>query len=129
MIESIKKASFGTALMAGALAVLPLPAHAISDFTGFINQLKIWLNDVVGILIGIALIVFIWGIVKFIGSGSDDGRAEGRKRMGWGIIGLFVIIAVWGIINFLSSSLNLTTTAPTAPTLPSLPVINSANLG
>ncbi len=54
------------------------------------------------LVIGIALLVFFWGLAKFIlRAGDEKAREEGKQIMKWGIIALFVLVSVWGIIEFL----------------------------
>lgn len=58
-----------------------------------------------------ALIVFFWGLVKYIGkSGDGDGTAEGRRLMVWGVIGFFVLFSLWGIVAFLQLQVNIRNT-------------------
>jgi membrane protein DedA with SNARE-associated domain len=53
-------------------------------------------------LIGIALLVFIWGVIVFIAkSGDDKAHEEGRRKMLWGVIILFVIISMWGLVRLI----------------------------
>ena len=60
-----------------------------------------WLVEV---LTGVALVVFFWGLVKFISqSGDEKAVASGKQLMVWGVIGLFVIIAVWGLVEILQN--------------------------
>lgn len=52
------------------------------------------------LLFGIAFVVFIWGIVKFIQNADDaGGRDEGKQSIIWGIIGMVIMVSVYGIIN------------------------------
>lgn len=61
-------------------------------------------GSIVPLLIGVALVVFLWGIVKFIASSDNpEKRNEGIKTMTYGIIGLFVIVAVWGLVAIITS--------------------------
>ena len=56
----------------------------------------------VPILLGIALVVFVWGLVVFIAqSGNDQAREVGKQRMIWGLVALFIIVSVWGIVLLL----------------------------
>lgn len=50
------------------------------------------------------LIVFFWGVIKFI-SQADDPRAreQGKMLMIWGIIGLFVMVSIFGIIAIINN--------------------------
>lgn len=61
------------------------------------------------ILAGAAVLIFMWGLAKFIfkiGS-SEKAVEEGRNIMVWGLIALFVMTSVWGIIFFFQNELNL----------------------
>jgi len=59
-------------------------------------------NPALAILTGLAVLVFLWGLVKFIlRAGSEQGREEGKQVMLWGIIGLFVLVSFWGIVLML----------------------------
>ena len=55
------------------------------------------------ILIGVAMIVLIWGIIQYIR--KPDDTAKGRQTIIAGIIGLFVIISIWGIIHLAQNAL------------------------
>jgi uncharacterized membrane protein YidH (DUF202 family) len=62
-------------------------------------------NSLIILLIGLAMLYFIWGIVQFIGnSGDEKGREEGKQRMLWGIIALFVIVSLWGLVGLLQKT-------------------------
>jgi hypothetical protein len=55
-----------------------------------------------------ALVVFFWGLVKFIAhSGDDDGVEEGRRLMVWGVVAFFVLVSIWGIVYYLEGNLGL----------------------
>ena len=59
-----------------------------------------------------AVVVFFYGIVKFILSkshGDAGGVKLGQSFMAWGLLALFVMFSVWGIIEFFGSSLNIKT--------------------
>jgi zinc transporter ZupT len=58
------------------------------------------LNPLIGLMFGLALAYFIWGVIQFIaGAANEDAREQGRKHIMWGVIGLVVMTAVWGIID------------------------------
>jgi len=67
------------------------------------------INPLIVILVGVALLVFFWGLAKFIFRvGGDEKAVEGGKRlMIWGLIALFIMISVWGIIRFMQNALLL----------------------
>ena len=70
------------------------------------------------IVIGLGVLVFLWGVLKYVLASSDAGKGEGRTFMLWGIIALFVMVSVWGLVNILRDSLELNTNTPTAPAIP-----------
>lgn len=68
------------------------------------------LDQVVILLIALAVVFFIYGIVKFIKSADEEeGREKGKNIMFYGIIGLFVMVSVWGIVNILINTFELDT--------------------
>lgn len=77
-----------------------------SDITGLFNYALCVLDkSVVPFLIGLALILFLAGVVKFVSSGdNEEARQGGRNMMLFGIISLFVMVSVWGFVNILSQS-------------------------
>lgn len=79
-----------------------------SFFEDVLEGISTVLGSLIPVLIGIALLVFIWGLVLFIGkSGDDKSHEEGRKRMVWGIVALFVMVSVWGIVALLGTLLGI----------------------
>jgi|GEM_PF-1301103 len=77
---------------------------------------------VIPIVFAIGLLVFFWGLAKFVffSTGSEEGRSEGRRLMMWGTIALFVMLSVWGFVRILQETVFGTTgagnTAPTSRT-------------
>lgn len=71
--------------------------------------------------ISIALLVFIWGVLKMIfGLGDTDTdsskvKEEGKKRMIWGLIALFVLVSVWGLVAIVINTFGLEGSATTTP--------------
>lgn len=106
-----------------ALILLPLVVSA-DQFTGtkdLIRAVGGLINPIIAILAGAALIVFFYGLMKFIFRvGGDEKAVEGgRKLMLWGLLALFVMISVWGIISLMQRELSL----PTGTTPPIPPVL------
>ncbi len=103
----MKKLSVG---IVGAIGVLPMLAFA--GLNEFIAQLNIWIGYIIPLLISFAVVLFLWGLVKFVANASDEGkRQEGKDLMIWGLIALFVMIAFWGIVGWIQTTLDLNNTA------------------
>jgi hypothetical protein len=110
-----------TTLAPTLLLGLPVVASAqLGEIGSLIGEIRIIIVQLPSLLIGIALIVFFWGLVKFIfAQGSESVRADAKKIMLWGLVALFVMISVWGIITFFQQALGVpATSAP--PTLPTI---------
>jgi len=63
----------------------------------------------IAIVLAIALLVFLFGLVKFVFrvGGDEAAVTDGKKLMTWGLVALFVMTSVWGIVKFMQSALNL----------------------
>ena len=88
------------------LILIPSITYA-SNLQSLVSNVARLLNRVIPIIMAIALIVFMWGIIKLIGADSDDGRTEGKQRMLWGVIALFVLVSIWGITRYIGSTLGI----------------------
>ncbi len=60
------------------------------------------------LLITMAVVVFIFGVIKYI-AGADDStkRTEGRNFMVYGLVALFVMVSVWGLVGVLQGTFGL----------------------
>lgn len=72
-------------------------AQLVSLILGFANTL-------VPILIGLALVAFFVGLVRYIYYTGSGGTADGRELIQWGIIALFLLVCIWGIVAFIRTT-------------------------
>jgi hypothetical protein len=80
--------------------------HNFKDLVGIFLDL---INTATPVLGGIALLVFLRGLAKFIRNSGDEGSHEdGKNLMLWGVIALFVLFALWGIVQFGQHSVGIT---------------------
>ena len=88
------------------LVAVALPKLASAEtIPTIITKMGVWIGSLVTLVVGVAVLVFIWGLVVFISKSNDEtGRAEGKQRMIWGIIAIFVMVSVWGIVILISDS-------------------------
>lgn len=99
-------------LAAAMLAPAAASAQAPSDFKSLIFLFVDLLNDAIMILVALGLLVFIWGLAKFILSAGDTKAHDtGKALMTWGLLGLFVMGSIWGILGFLSGEFGFGTAA------------------
>ena len=86
-------------------------ARTQTTITSILDAFTATFGLFVSVGVGIALFVFIWGIVTFIvKSGDDKEIAAGKKRMIWGVVALFVIVSVWGLVALLGQLFGVQTT-------------------
>ncbi len=72
-----------------------------TDFKGLVDIFIELIQAVLPVIAGLALLVFLWGLAKFIFSVSGDEKAvgEGKNLMKWGLIALFILVSFWAIIE------------------------------
>jgi len=74
------------------------------------------LSPLVYLIIAAAVIMFLWGVFKFIRAEGDDKQA-GKEFIVWGLVGLFVMVSVWGLVSILSNTFILNNTSINVPSL------------
>jgi len=94
------------------------------DFTDAGETVLEFINSyLVPLIFGLALLFFLWGVLKaFVIKGDEDSRSEGKQYMVWAIVGLVVMVSLWGIVNLLSGALGLD--EETVTDIPTSPVTN-----
>lgn len=68
------------------------------------------LQNIIPILSGLALVLFLAGLVKFVfdrAKGNHESLAKDKKGMLWGLIALFVLVSLWGIIKLFQGILGV----------------------
>ena len=73
--------------------------------TQFVSQIISVINLLVALLGSIALVIFIWGGVRYLYKADDSHRQAQKEFMGWTLVALFVIVSVFGILKILQSML------------------------
>jgi hypothetical protein len=103
----------------GGLINLNAPANIPTKLTEIVNE-------VIPLLIGVALIFFIYALLKFIlvaGEKKDDARSQ----MIYGIIILAVIVGVWALVNALLGTFGLSPSASPNGSPPQIPTTSGGN--
>ncbi len=77
-------------------------------FSELVGLLISIINLLIPIVIGAALIVFFWGIVRYIASVDEDAKEKGRELAVWGSLAFFIMISVFGIIKILAVTFGVT---------------------
>lgn len=102
------------ALMSSAVILSPMVVFAATlTLSTLIQDIIKYLNQILFLLIALAVVVFVYYIFKyFIMSNAD--RTDGAKYVMYSLIGFFVILSLWGLVNILSNTFGLgnSTNAP-----------------
>jgi hypothetical protein len=90
---------------------MPLLASAAcpatpSNLTDLICKATDLVNPLIALMTGLAVLFFIWGIVKYIFyAGDEKAKVSAKNTMVYGIIALFVLFSFWGIVGFIKNSI------------------------
>ncbi len=90
--------------------VLALPYVASAQALGLMGTLVTvnrFLNGLIGIIITIAIIVFFWGLVRYLTNAGEE-KHNGLITMFYGLIAIFVMVSIWGIIHLLQATFGIT---------------------
>lgn len=82
-----------------------------TSIAGIICKIAGFVNLIIPIVIGLAVLIFIWGVVQYVIAKEEEAKTEGRDKMIYGLIGLAVIVSVWGLVAVLKNSFGISNTA------------------
>jgi mannose/fructose/N-acetylgalactosamine-specific phosphotransferase system component IID len=107
-------------LAAGATLLTPLAVFAQGDVDSVLSTISRIMNRIVPMLLGLAVIFFIWTLVKYmLSQGDEDGKKEARSQMFNGIIVIAVMLGVWGLAAILLNTFGINQSGPSViPTIP-----------
>lgn len=93
------------AMFSIAAVTVPFVAlSATSKLNTILTNIQDTLGIVIKILITLALVVFIWGVVRFIGAaGNIQAVKQAKGIMTYGLIAIAVLAMMTGIIAFLQT--------------------------
>ena len=97
----MKKNIYKAVLLALMMPLFTFAAGQTLD--GLTSTIVKYLNQSLVILMGVALVVFVWNIIKYFVKGNEDHK-EAAPYVMWSIIGFFVILSVWGLVNILKNT-------------------------
>lgn len=107
-MKKLVKISVGlvTALPFLALAQVANPNYLAS----LIGGAKSLLDQLVVFLIALAVVWFIWNVVRYTMSDDEEKKGKAKSQMIMGIIAIAVIVSVWGLVAILQSIFGVNTT-------------------
>lgn len=110
------KAFIGSGLLTLAWSALWLPAQLVyaqnsgvdqaREFVGRINDAILF--PLISLLLGIAMIVFLYGAFEYVANADNDSAREtGRQHMLWGVVGFLVMVSAMAILEIAASTFGL----------------------
>lgn len=68
---------------------------------GFVNTFKdVILYPIITLMIGVAVLVFLWGGFQLVmNAGDENARSTGKRNMFWGIIGFVVMVSAVALLE------------------------------
>jgi hypothetical protein len=70
------------------------------------NILAQILNPLITLMVGVAVLYFLWGAFEFIRNAESSAeRKKGSMNMLWGALGLFIMVTAYGILNLILGTL------------------------
>lgn len=86
----------------------PMFAFAQTPLEDTLGTFSDIIDFLIPVMLSLAVLVFFWGLVKYIANASDEAAKEsGKTLMIWGMVAMFVMVAFWGIIGYVQQSLGL----------------------
>lgn len=65
-----------------------------------------YLNQALFVLMGVAVIVFVYHIIKYFVLPNEDRKSAGNYVM-YSVIGFFIVLSFWGLVNILQNTLDI----------------------
>ncbi len=100
-------------IVAGSLWALPIMALAatpnVQYISSFIDKAKGLLDQMVVFLIALAIVWFIWNVVRYTMSSDEEKKGAAKNQMIWGIIAIAVIVSIWGLVGLLQNIFGVNT--------------------
>ncbi|OHA46994.1 MAG: hypothetical protein A2541_01070 [Candidatus Taylorbacteria bacterium RIFOXYD2_FULL_36_9] len=84
---------------------LPFLALAAGPDLGYLGKLIIettsLLRSILVLLVSLAVVWFIWNVVRYSMSKDLEKKGEAKDQMIWGIVAIAVIVSIWGLVALL----------------------------
>lgn len=90
-------------ILTSTALLTPLSVFAqVNDIFDAQNMVIGWLGQLGYLFFIASIMMFFWGLVRFIRNANDSDEHEaGKKLMIWGIIAFLVLVSLWAIVNII----------------------------
>lgn len=91
-----------------ALAQVQTGGTLLGNLSNLVRSIGRLINLLLPLVVAVALLLFFWGLAKFMMSaGNEEAKESGKSLMLWGIIAFVVMLSVWGIVVFIQKALGI----------------------
>ena len=78
---------------------------SLTTVSQVIERFQAVINIVIPFIIGLAVLMIIYGIFGFVTTPADgEARGQAKGYIIWGIIAVFIMVSIWGLVNILVNS-------------------------
>lgn len=99
--------TFRASIISATALVVPFVALAATKtLATVIDLITYYLNRVLLLLMAVAVVMFVFYIIKYF-IRADADRTEAGKYVMYSVIGFFVVLSFWGIVNVLQGTFGL----------------------
>lgn len=116
----MKKVILGLSLLLVPMLVFGAQIN-LNYFTGGFEKLASLFRILVVVLVSLAVIFFIWNVIKYTISSSADDKKEAVSKIIWGLVGIAVIVSIWGLVGIIQRIFGVSNSTP-APISPGSPI-------
>lgn len=94
-------------ILLGSFILIPALVFAQDKTLSYlITKIVGYFNQILGLLMGLALIMFVWYVIQYFVKPTDK-RSEGAMYVMYSLIGFFVILSFWGLVNILQNTFDI----------------------
>jgi hypothetical protein len=85
---------------------MSVSAQSQNPVFGLLGTARGVVGQAVPLLMGVAMVVFFYGLVMFIWKGKEGGETleKSKSFMIYSLISFFVMASIWGIVGFLQNT-------------------------
>ncbi len=96
--------TFGNTTVSGVAGSVQVCPQGIGGVMCSIQKL---LNSAIPLMLTLGVVFFVWNVVQYVISDSEEAKTKGRDHMVYGIIGFAVILGLWGLVNLVVRTFNI----------------------
>ena len=95
--------------------------NTLNGTNGLIGTLTKAVNSVIPFLLAVAVVIFIWGVIKYVISPSAEEKANARGYIIYGIIGIVIIVSIFGLVRLVQNVFGINNVSITTNDIPQVP--------